>query len=602
MKLGNVLSANAKRFRDEVAVVCQDRRLTFAALDERANRLANALHGIGVVPGDRVVIYLPNGIELVEAMAGTLKSGAVIVPLSTRLTAAEISYIVGDCEPKVIVASDDLRPQVDAATAAHPSIKRLVVGKPAPGEQTFVSFLEAGSPADPPSLDAAADDCVIGYTSGTTGRPKGAVSTHANIITAHGFMNALEWELTSRDVILATTPMAHRTGLGRLANMFYLGCRVVMQPRFDAADAVSILEREQVTVIGCVPTIMRLMLPELEKRPAAARSLRLILATGEVFPVPLKQRLFKLLPHVGLYSFLAQTEAGFIAGLRPSEQAAKPSALGRPVPGVEIKLMDADGRDVPTGSPGEILVRCGERGRGTVMREYFRNPKATEDAFVGEWFRTGDIGYFDEDGFLYFADRAKDMIVSGGLNVYSKEVELALQEHPAVEDAAVFGVPDAEFGEAVMACVQLRKGAKADAGGARRALPPAHCRLQEAEAGAHPRRVAEDRHRQGHQTGPSPALRRLNGLRAAMRAGSYPRVRLIETPAMPLPPVVILTRCALPLKVTDIVPATLPLIDRLILPADARPVTSPLALNVRSSHEPETLPPAYRSEERSSIL
>ncbi|CAN0336492.1 unnamed protein product [Phaeothamnion confervicola] len=240
--------------------------------------------------------------------------------------------------------------------------------------------------------------------------------------------------------------------------MFYLGCRVVMQPRFDAADAVDVLQREGVTVIGGVPTVFRMMMPELEARPEAARTVRLILATGEVFPVPLKERLFKAVPHIGLYSFLAQTEAGFIAGLRPHEQAARPGALGRPVPGVEIRLTDPTGRDMPAGEPGEILVRCGTRGVGTVMREYFRKPEATEDAFLGDWFRTGDVGYFDGEGYLYFADRAKDMIVSGGLNVYSKEVEIVLQDHAAVDEAAVFGVPDPEYGEAVTACVILRPG------------------------------------------------------------------------------------------------------------------------------------------------
>ena len=308
---------------------------------------------------------------------------------------------------------------------------------------------------------------MIAYTSGTTGRPKGAVITHNNLILANGFMNTLEWGLTSRDVIFATTAMAHRTGLGRLANAFQLGCTLLMQSRFDAAAAVSLIESEQVTVLGGVPTVFRLMAPALEKaletRPDVARSLRLMVATGEVFPVPLKQRLFELLPHVGLYSFLAQTESGFIAGLRPDEQRRKIDAVGRPIPGVEVRIVDAEGRDAAPAAAGEILVRCGTRGVGLVLREYFRNPKATEDAFVGEWFRTGDVGYFDDDGFLYFADRAKDMIVSGGLNVYSKEVELTLQEHPAVEEAAVFGVPDAEFGEAVTACVILRKGQKASA-------------------------------------------------------------------------------------------------------------------------------------------
>jgi acyl-CoA synthetase (AMP-forming)/AMP-acid ligase II len=394
-------------------------------------------------------------------MAGVLKAGGIIVPVSTRLTAGEIAHIIGDCEPVAVVYSDDLRHLSDAALARNRAIRRLVVGRGVAGEEAFDAVIRSGLPAAPEPPPAAFDDCIIGYTSGTTGRPKGAVSTHANIILANGFMNSIEWELTSRDVIMATTAMAHRTGLGRLVNAFYLGCRVVMQPRFDAAEALSLIEQEQVTVIGGVPTVFRLMMPELEKRPEAARSVRLVVATGEVFPVPLKKRLKAALPHVGLYSFLAQTESGFIAGLRPEEQELKPDALGRPVPGVEVRLVDPSGQDVPIGQPGEILMRCGTPGHGLVMREYFRNPAATREAFVGDWFRTGDVGYFDEDGFLYFADRAKDMIVSGGLNIYSKEVELTLQDHPAVEEAAVFGVPDAEFGEAVAACVVLRKGVEA---------------------------------------------------------------------------------------------------------------------------------------------
>lgn len=463
MKLGTLLTANARRYPGKAAVICDGKRLTFAQLEQRANQLANALLARGVKPGDRVIVYLANGIELVEAMAGILKMGALIVPLSTRLTAAEVTHIVGDCEPKAAVYSPDLRPQATAALAQCPDTLRLVVGAQATPELDFTAFLEAGSDAAPPLLSIASDDLMIAYTSGTTGRPKGAVITHNNIILANGYMNTLEWDLTFRDVILATTAMAHRTGLGRLANTFQLGCTLVMQGRFDASGCVDLIEREQVTILGGVPTVYRLMAPELEKRPEAARTLRLMVATGEVFPVPLKERLFKVMPHVGLYSFLAQTESGFIAGLRPDEQRAKIGALGRPIPGVELRIVDPQGRDVPQGDAGEIILRCGTRGVGLVLREYFRNPKATEEAFYGEWFRTGDVGYLDADGFLYFADRAKDMIVSGGLNVYSKEVELTLAEHPAVEEAAVFGIPDDEFGEAVSACVQLRPGLAATA-------------------------------------------------------------------------------------------------------------------------------------------
>ena len=461
MKLATLLAQNARRYPDKVALVCGGARLTFAGLDARGDRLANALARRGVGPGDRVALAMPNSIELVEAMAAVLKLGALIVPLSTRLAAREIAYIIGHCEPRAALYSEAMRPAVAAAPGSSDAA-RIVVGAPEAGEEGYSAFLESGEAAPPPAPPAAADDCMIAYTSGTTGRPKGAVATNANLVVA-ALANVIEWELGERDVVLATTAMAHRTGLSRLANAIVVGCRLVMQPRFDAAGALALIEREKVTVAGGVPTVFRMMAPEFERRPEAASSLRLIVATGEVFPVPVKQRLWAAIPHVGLYTFLAQTEAGYIAALRPEEQKARPHAAGRPIFGVEVRAVDADGNDAPRGEPGELLVRCGEPGRAVVMREYFRDPGATEAAFDGGWFRTGDVGYFDADGFLYFVDRAKDMIVTGGLNVYSKEVEIALTEHAAVADAAVVGVPDEAFGEAVAACVVLEQGAGATA-------------------------------------------------------------------------------------------------------------------------------------------
>ena len=217
--------------------------------------------------------------------------------------------------------------------------------------------------------------------------------------------------------------------------------------------------------------------------------------------MPLKRRLMAALPHVGLFTFLAQTEAGFIAGLRPEEQEARPHSTGRPILGVEIRAVDANGEDVPVGEPGELLVRCGEPGRAAVMREYFRNPEATAAAFLGEWFRTGDVGYFDGDGFLYFVDRAKDMIVTGGLNVYSKEVEIALLEHEAVADAAVVGVPDDAFRRGGRGLRGAGAGRRRRRRGVDRALPGAHRELQEAQTRPFRRRPAAHRHRQGGQAG-----------------------------------------------------------------------------------------------------
>jgi acyl-CoA synthetase (AMP-forming)/AMP-acid ligase II len=215
-----------------------------------------------------------------------------------------------------------------------------------------------------------------------------------------------------------------------------------------------LIEAEAVTVVSLVPTIARMLLPEIEKRPQACRSIRIVVATGEAFPEDVQRRLTELLPQVRVYGFYSQTEGGFMASLSPEDRATHPGSVGRPVPTVEIRIVDDNLRDVAPGEAGEIFVRCGAPGERSVMRGYYQLPQANAEAFIDGWLRTGDVGRMDGDGFLYFVDRAKDMIVSGGLNIYSREVELALVKHDAVGDAAVIAVPDPEFGEAVMAFVE----------------------------------------------------------------------------------------------------------------------------------------------------
>jgi acyl-CoA synthetase (AMP-forming)/AMP-acid ligase II len=203
-----------------------------------------------------------------------------------------------------------------------------------------------------------------------------------------------------------------------------------------------------------------MLMPEIEKRAAAVKSARLIVATGEAFPIEIKKRLALTAPNIGLYTFYAQTEAGFITGLRPEEQATHPESCGRPIPAVEVRIVDQDLNEVPRGDVGEITCRCGTPGVMS-MPEYWRNPEATAAAFHEGWLRTGDLARMDEDGYVYFVDRAKDMIVSGGLNIYSREVEDALEAHPAIDEAAVLPVPDAEFGESVFAYVTFLTGVSA---------------------------------------------------------------------------------------------------------------------------------------------
>ena len=452
MKLGAMLANSAMRHPEREALVCGDRRITFGELDLTANRLANAYMARGQKVGDRLAMYLPNSAELIEAMVGAAKSGGVIVPIATRLAPREADYILRDCEPWAIFFTPEYRETVRATAAEIGDPLLVVLGEAEDGEISFEDLRTEGDETPPPLLPSEADALMIGYTSGTTGRPKGAIATHSSLVIVGGFQNQKEWGLRPDDRIIATTPMAHRTGLGRIANMVGVGCPVVVMPRFDAKACVDTIEKEKITVIGLVPTIARMLMPEIEKRPDACKTLRMMVATGEAFPIEVKQRLAAALPDLGLYSFYAQTESGFITCLRPEEQISHAASCGRAVPGVEVRVVDENMNDVPVGESGEILMRCGPPGL-TVMQGYWKNPEATEAAFHEGWLRTGDVGRFDEDGYMYFVDRAKDMIVSGGLNIYSREVEDALERHPAVNEAAVVPMPDPEFGEAVAAFV-----------------------------------------------------------------------------------------------------------------------------------------------------
>jgi acyl-CoA synthetase (AMP-forming)/AMP-acid ligase II len=458
VKIGAIVSGNARRRPDRAAVVCGGRRLTFGALDALSDRLAWGLLARGLRPGDRVVLYVGNRLEFVTLFLAVVKAGGLVVPVTTRLVGAELAYIVGDARPFALAAEPSGREAAAQALAAAPGVLRIVVGPAAAGEASLDALAAAGRDAPPPALPPQPDDVMINYTSGTTGFPKGAITTHANLVT-HCALTAADWRLSADDVFLATTPLAHRTGLSRLMAGLLLGTTVVVMERFDAAETLRAIDAEGVTVMGMVPTVARMLIEELDRRPGGARSLRVALVTGEAFPVEVKQRLLAHWPHLRMYSFFAMTEAGAVTALGPDEQFTRPASVGRVLPGVEVRLVDDKLRDVPPGEVGEILVRSGEPGRYMTMRAYWNRPEATAETLVDGFVRTGDLGRFDADGYLYVVDRAKDMILSGGLNIYSKEVERALESHPAVAEAAVIGVPDPRFGEAVCAYVIARAGA-----------------------------------------------------------------------------------------------------------------------------------------------
>jgi acyl-CoA synthetase (AMP-forming)/AMP-acid ligase II len=313
-----------------------------------------------------------------------------------------------------------------------------------------------------PQLALDPDDCLILYTSGTTGAPKGAILTHANMIVQNVFMHGTEWGIGRDDRYLVLTPLAHRAGVSRLFNALGFGGTLVILDKFDPAGTIETIERERITVTGLVPTAIRMLLPELRRAPARCETLRRIIVSTEAFPVPLKQALLALLPRAEIHSVFGSTEA-LVTNLSHAEQFTHPASVGRPMPGVEVRLVDDAGRDVSEGEVGELVVRSGPPGRFATLRAYFNRPEETAVAIRDGWFHTGDLARRDAEGYLYIVDRKKDMVISGGFNIYSKEVEAALATHPSVAEAAVIGVPDEVYGEAVAAFVEPSGAGRPDA-------------------------------------------------------------------------------------------------------------------------------------------
>ena len=456
LNFGSLLTVAAQRAPQKEALICGLERLNFETLESLTNQLANGLIDLGLTPGARVVLQMPNCITTALAMAAIAKAGGIIVPINNRLALPEVLYILKNSNPFAIIFTPDSR-ATTAQTQKSSKIIKIISGRPIEGEIDINAIMKSASTKPPPFPESGSDDALVCYTSGTTGQPKGVISTHRNIVVGQCWLGALEWQLSNNDRMLCVTPMAHRIGIARLAGSFSTGSTLILQKFFDPSETLKLIEEEGVTHIGVVPTIARMLLPYIENNPKACKSLVGMLATGEAFPTSLKHSLLALLPQLRLYSFYSQTEAGLISCLKPEEQSSRPNSIGLPASGVEVRLVDQNLKDVAPGKPGEVLVRCGAPGDVTVMRKYFKRPEDNTAVFVDGWLRTGDIARRDGDGYLYFVDRLKDMIISGGFNIYSREVEDALTSHVTVKEAAVIGVPDPKFGEAVMAFVNCKE-------------------------------------------------------------------------------------------------------------------------------------------------
>jgi long-chain acyl-CoA synthetase len=435
------------------ALRMDDAVLTYDQFRNAAAGVAAGLRDRGVQPGDRVGLVLPNVVSFPVVFYGALMAGAAVVPMNPLLKAREVEYYLRDSGARLVVALDS----VAAATieaAGTVGVEAVSVGPVDPGAAL-------GAPtADVEVTDRAdEDDAVILYTSGTTGQPKGAQLTHANLRGNARTTQETLLEGTPEDVIMGCLPLFHVFGLTCSLDAGVLaGSCLTLLPRFDGARALEIVERDRVTVFEGVPTMFAAMLHQPDASRYDVSSLRLCVSGGSAMPVEVMRGFEEAFGCIVLEGY-GLSETSPVASFNHPHAERKPGTIGTPIRGVEMRLVDDDGRDVPEGEVGEIAIR-GEN----VMRGYWQRPEETAKAIPDGWFRTGDLARRDADGYYAIVDRKKEMIIRGGYNVYPREIEEALYEHPAVAEAACVGVAHPDLGEEVAAAVALKPGASAEVG------------------------------------------------------------------------------------------------------------------------------------------
>jgi long-chain acyl-CoA synthetase len=451
--LARILTETAAEHGDRTAFKLDDIELSYAMLDETSARVAALLKAKGLEPGDRVGLMLPNVPYFPAIYYGILRAGGVVVPMNVLLKEREVNFYLGDSGAKLLFAWHDF---ADAAeTGAADAGAECILVKP--GE--FEQLLLAQEP-DRELADRAGDDtAVILYTSGTTGKPKGAELTHDNLYRNCSMTSVTLGEFSHEDVLLGALPLFHSFGQTCTMNSAVsVGATVTMIPRFDPDKALEMLSRDRVTVFLGVPTMYNAMLHAKSADTADASTLRLCMSGGAAIPVELI-RGFEGKFDCAILEGYGLSETSPVASFNHPDRERKPGSIGTPIEGVEMKVWDEQGNELPQGEVGEIVIRG-----HNVMKSYWERPEATAEAINSDgWFRTGDMAKVDEDGYFFIVDRKKDLIIRGGYNVYPREVEEVLYEHPAIQEAAVVGIPDDALGEEVGAVVVLKEGGSLDA-------------------------------------------------------------------------------------------------------------------------------------------
>ena len=451
MNLAQNLLSTCTALADRPALRLDSIELTFGQLDDATARVAALLDSRGIGPGDRVGLMLPNVPAFAVCYYGILRAGAIAVPMNVLLKRREVAFYLGNSGAKLVFAWSDFAEEAEpGAEQARTEFVSVALGA---FEETLASV-----PPRPGLVERADDDtAVILYTSGTTGTPKGAELTHANLAGNVEVASGL-FDATPDDVILGALPLFHVFGQTCGLNVSVrVGSLLTLIPRFDPAKALEIIGRDKVTVFQGVPTMFAAMLNLPDASDYDVSTLRVCASGGAAMPLEVMRGFAKKFDCMVLEGY-GLSETSPVASFNHPDRERKPGSIGTPIRGVEMKVVDDQGKEVPAGEVGEILVKG-----PNVMKGYWQLPDATAATIVDGWLHTGDMARVDEDGYFFIVDRKKDMIIRGGYNIYPREIEEVLYEHPAVLEAAVLGVPDTYLGEEVGAAVVLKPGSSATA-------------------------------------------------------------------------------------------------------------------------------------------
>jgi acyl-CoA synthetase (AMP-forming)/AMP-acid ligase II len=457
MDIGSLFSRHARYRPEHLAVVFNDQRLTYFEFNRRINRLANCLHTLGISKGDKVTTILPNCVELLEVYWAVAKIGAVVVPMSTLLMEKALVTLLNDSDTALVVTHgsfveviDRIRGDLKAITPDH---YLLVDYDGQQGFQDYHALTAKASDAEPPTVEISPDDPLnLMYSSGTTGLPKGIIHTHS-VRAWYGATFAASYRMTPESVTMHAGAIVFNGAFVDLMPTVYLGATYVLLDQFEPEAYIETVYRERVTHVMLVPSQIVALLASPNFTLEMLESIEMLLTLGAPLHQAHKDELNRRLPD-RFYELYGLTE-GFVTVLDKNDVAAKPASVGVPPPFFEMKILDESDREQQPGVVGEIC------GKGPILTPgYYKRPDLTSKAIKDGWLHSGDLGHVDEDGFLYLVDRKKDMIISGGVNVYPRDIEETVIQHPAVREVAVFGLPHEKWGETPVAAVILtEKGA-----------------------------------------------------------------------------------------------------------------------------------------------